>query len=246
MQTNFNRRVFLAGASTVAAWAGSSDTSGAREINGDKPQPPFPADLPSPLLAPGYVFFTPDEIAFVDAAAERIMPEDELGPGARACGVTIFIDHQLAGAFGRAEGWYMLGPWEKGQETQGFQSRLTPAALYRAAIKAIDAYVGSTSGKRFADLPPDAQDSVLKDIESGKLQLGDVDAKTFFKVLLMNTKEGMFSDPMYGGNKDMAGWKMLGFPGARYNYRDWVSRHGQRYDQPPVGIKGRPAWDGKE
>jgi gluconate 2-dehydrogenase gamma chain len=159
--------------------------------------------------------------------------------------VTLFIDHQLAGAFGRAEGWYMSGPWENGQDTQGFQSRLTPAALYRAAIKAIDAHVGSSSGKRFADLTAEQQDALLKDIEGGKLELANVDAKSFFKMLLMNTKEGMFSDPIYSGNRDMAGWKMLGFPGARYNYRDWVGRHGQRYDQPPVGIRGRPAWNGK-
>jgi len=76
------------------------------------------------------------------------------------------------------------------------------------------------------------------------LDLGGADAKTFFKMLWQNTKEGMFSDPIYGGNKDMAGWKMLGFPGARYNYLDWVDRHGQHYDQPPVGIRGRPAWNG--
>ena len=128
---------------------------------------------------------------------------------------------------------------------QGFQSRLTPAALYRAAVKAIDAHVGSSSGKRFADLAAEQQDALLKDIEGGKLQLADVDAKTFFKMLLMNTKEGMFSDPIYNGNRDVAGWKMQGFPGARNNYRDWDGRHGQRYDQPPVGIRGRPAWNGK-
>ena len=80
-------------------------------------------------------------------------------------------------------------------------------------------------------------------MESGTLALEGVDARTFFKLLLQNTKEGMFSDPIYGGNKDMAGWKMIGFPGARYDYREWVGRHGERYDQPPVGIMGRPTWN---
>jgi len=242
MKSSFNRRTFLAGASSVVVWGGPTQ---AREIKGERPWVPQQADLPNPNPSSDYLYFTPEEVAFVDAATERLIPEDELGPGARACGVTLFIDHQLAGAFGRAEGWYMSGPWEKGQDTQGFQSRLTPAALYRTAIKAIDAHVGSSSGKRFADLAAEQQDALLKDIEGGKLQLADVDAKTFFKMLLMNTKEGMFSDPIYSGNRDMAGWKMLGFPGARYNYRDWVGRHGKRYDQPPVGIRGRPAWNGK-
>lgn len=103
----------------------------------------------------------------------------------------------------------MQGPWDKGEDTQGYQSRMTPSALYRAAITAIDQHaVASQGGERFAAL--------LSDLEKGKVDLGGVDAKTFFKMLWLNTKEGMFSDPIYGGNKDMAGWKMLGFPGARY------------------------------
>jgi gluconate 2-dehydrogenase gamma chain len=61
-------------------------------------------------------------------------------------------------------------------------------------------------------------------------------------MLLQNTKEGYFSDPIYGGNKDMAAWTMIGFPGAHYNYKDWVPRHGERVTIAPVGLKGRPGW----
>jgi len=76
------------------------------------------------------------------------------------------------------------------------------------------------------------------------VQLEDgVDAKTFFTMLLQNTKEGYFSDPIYGGNKDMGAWKMIGFPGAHYDYREWVSRHGEPVPFPPVGFKGRPGWN---
>ncbi len=82
-------------------------------------------------------------------------------------------------------------------------------------------------------------------MEDGKLDLQGADAKTFFKLLLQNTKEGLFSDPIYGGNKDMAGWKMLGFPGARYDYTDWVDKRGVRYNLPPTGIMGRPGWTPK-
>ena len=70
-----------------------------------------------------------------------------------------------------------------------------------------------------------------------------MDAKAFFKQLLLNTQEGFFADPMYGGNKDMAAWKMIGFPGARYDYRDFVAKHNQLFPLPPVSIQGRPAWN---
>lgn len=259
---DLHRRSFLtagaaAGASAVVA---SADTAVARTIQGKVPWAPHQADAPEPLQSPNYVFFTPAEAQFIEAATERLIPHDDIGPGAKDTGVALFIDHQLAGPFGRGARWYMQGPWAKGEPTQGFQSRMAPAELYRAAIKAIDAHVAATpsnthsetpgtkpasstaASKGFADLASDQQDDLLKDLESGKLQLPDFDTKTFFKMLLQNTKEGMFSDPIYGGNKDMIGWKMLGFPGARYDYTEWVGKHGVRYTLPPVGIMGRKDW----
>jgi gluconate 2-dehydrogenase gamma chain len=89
------------------------------------------------------------------------------------------------------------------------------------------------------------QDTVLGELEEGKAKLQNVDAKAFFKQFLLNTQEGYFADPMYGGNKDMAAWKMIGFPGARYDYRDFVDQHGKRYPLPPVAIYGRPDWTSK-
>ena len=253
---NLHRRSFLTAGAAVGASAvvNPADTAVARTFQGQVPWAPHQADAPEPLQSPNYVFFTPAEAKFIEAASERLIPHDDIGPGANDAGVPLFIDHQLAGPFGRGVRWYMQGPWAKGEPTQGFQSRMAPAELYRAAIKAIDAHVAtsSTSGhseaegnktdasaKSFADLSSDQQDDLLKDVESGKLQLPGFDGKTFFKMLLQNTKEGMFSDPIYGGNKDMVGWKMLGFPGARYDYTEWVGKHGIRYTLPPVGITGR-------
>ena len=118
--------------------------------------------------------------------------------------------------------------------------------MYRAAIKAIDAHCKARfENEGFAQLKPEDQDKVLGELEEGKIKLSEVDAKTFFKQLLLNTQEGFFADPLYGGNKDMAAWKMIGFPGARYNYRDFVKKHGERYPLPPVSILGRPAWNPK-
>jgi gluconate 2-dehydrogenase gamma chain len=56
--------------------------------------------------------------------------------------------------------------------------------------------------------------------------------------------EGYFADPIYGGNRDMVGWKLVGFPGTRYDYRDVMEKPNQAYALPPVGLKGRPAWGG--
>jgi gluconate 2-dehydrogenase gamma chain len=190
-----------------------------------------------------YVFFNPAEAAFVESACARIIPNDELGPGAVEAGVPEFIDRQLNGPFGRAERWYMQGPWSKGTDSQGYQSRMNPAGVYRAAIRAIDNKVASQGGQTFAKLQPAAQDDWLHRLEDGKADLEGVDAKTFFDLFLQNVQEGFWSDPIYGGNRDMAGWRLIGFPGARYDRRDWVLRHNEPYPLPPVGIGGRKAWN---
>jgi gluconate 2-dehydrogenase gamma chain len=206
------------------------------------------ADVPPPLLkeAPaGYAFFTPPEAAFIEAAIARLIPADELGPGALEAGVATFIDRQMAGEYGQGARWYMQGPWEKGEKTQGWQSRMSPAQLYRAAIQEVDAAV-SKEGKAaaFAKLPVQEQDRWLHQLEDGKVDLPTADAKNFFKLLQQNTIEGFFSDPIYGGNKDMAGWKLIGFPGARYDYTPYVKKHGEKFPLPPVAILGRPEWGG--
>ncbi len=97
-------------------------------------------------------------------------------------------------------------------------------------------------GRSFAQLDADQQDRVLAGLEQGQFALAGTDGRAFFELLLRNTMEGFFADPVYGGNRDMAGWRMIGFPGTRYDYRDWVARHGERYPLPPVGLTGSPAW----
>ena len=244
-----SRRSLLRGgaaAGALAVTAGMAHDAEARTIQGAVPWAPSDADAPTPVQAGPLLFFTEDEAAFIDAAVERLIPDDEHGPGARALGSTIFIDRQLAGSYGRAARWYMQGPWDKGSGTQGYQLRLTPAQLYRAAIKAIDEHCRAQfGGKRFAELSPDMQDGLLQQMEDGKLDLPGVDAQIFFEQLLQNNMEGFFADPLYGGNKDMQAWKMIGFPGARYDYRDWVKRHGEKYTLPPVAIYGRTGWQPK-
>jgi gluconate 2-dehydrogenase gamma chain len=192
---------------------------------------------------PGYLFFTAEEGAFVEALTERFAPKDELGPGAAEIGVPRYIDRQLAGPYGQGGLFYMQGPWGKGEKSQGYQSKLSPADYYRAALKALAGIVAQRhQGAALPTLKPEEQDALIKDLEAGKLDLGDIDGKDFFEMLLQHVREGMFADPIYGGNRDMAGWKLIGFPGARYNYRDWVLRHNEKYDRPPVGLSGADDW----
>lgn len=193
-----------------------------------------------PAVTPGaFAYLTPAEIAFLDAAVSRLIPADELGPGAKEAGVTFFIDQQLSGSYGRAEAWYMQGPWKKGTEQQGYQLKLTPAQLYRAAIKDVDEYCRRTFKKSFADLAAADQDKVLHGLEKGEIDLSNAPAKEFFTLLWENTGEGFFADPIYGGNRDFAGWKLIGYPGPRYNYVNEIEQYGKRYAMPTVGLAGR-------
>jgi gluconate 2-dehydrogenase gamma chain len=192
---------------------------------------------------PAYQTLTRPEADFVEAAIARLIPNDELGPGALEAGVAVFIDRQLGGPYGRAEHWYMQGPWGEGESTQGWQSRLTPLQMYRTAVREIDAAVAKEGrAQTFARLPADAKDEWLHRLEDGKVELAGVDAKAFFKMLMQNTEEGFWADPIYGGNRDMVGWKLIGFAGARYDQLRFVDRHGERYPLPPVSLAGRPAW----
>ncbi|MDB5459910.1 MAG: twin-arginine translocation pathway signal protein [Caulobacteraceae bacterium] len=244
MSKGVSRRGLLTGGvalpATLALSGAQADT-----IRGEMPWREGAADPPHAVVIDDrYIFFTPAEAAFIEAAAARLIPKDELGPGALEAGAAFFLDRQLAGDYGQGGRWYMQGPWAKGEPTQGYQTRMTPAQLYRAAIKAIDDAAGrANGGKTFAKLGPAQQDALLRQLEAGQIALdGGVDAKTFFAQLLQNTLEGFFSDPIYGGNRDMAGWKLIGFPGVRYDNTPFVKAYGQPYPLPPVGIGGRPEW----
>jgi gluconate 2-dehydrogenase gamma chain len=215
-----------------------------QSFRGSVPWQEGAADAPPGASGSGYVFFEAAEAAFIEAAVARLIPNDPVGPGAVEAGVPFFLDRQLAGRFGRGEHYFLGGPWPKGTPEQGYQSRFSPGQYYRAAIAAIDKHTAANfNGAPFWKLTAADQDALLKGLEDGKIALdGGVEGKQFFDMLLQNTKEGYFSDPVYGGNKDMAAWKMIGFPGAHYDYKEWVQRHGERVPFPQVGMKGRPGW----
>ena len=209
------RRGFLRG-SLVAGGAVALPFVGARA-----------AQDASPKGDPPYTYLTDAEAAFLRAAADRIIPPDDL-PGGAEAGCVTFIDRQLAGPFGAGVGWYMQGPFGLGTDTQGYQLRLTPAALYRHAIAASDRTLG-----RLADQAPNAQDALLTRLSEG-VDLEGVPSKTFFSLLLENVKEGYLADPAYGGNRNMTGWRAARFPGARGQWRDLVEAYGFEYRYAPT------------
>jgi gluconate 2-dehydrogenase gamma chain len=237
------RRDFLAGTAMLVLSAGNSR---ANIISGGLPWVPNAGSPPVPARPGPWLFFTSDEGRAVEALADRIIPPDPQTPGGKDSGCAVFIDRQLAGPYGRSEGHYKQPPFVLGTKQQGEQSEKGPAATYREALAALDHYCQSKyQGKRFADLSDQDKDDLLKGLEDEKVKLEGVDGKGFFAHVTKDVKDGFFADPLYGGNRDMAGWKMIGFPGARYNYLDWVERHNERFPLPPVSIIGRPDWSPK-
>jgi gluconate 2-dehydrogenase gamma chain len=153
----------------------------------------------------------------------------------------VFIDRQLAGPFGSNDGLYMQGPFPSDPlPSQGLQTPLTPREQYRQGLAALGAYCRQKfAGRNFPELSGAEQDQLLAGMEKGQVELPGFSARMLFATVLANTMEGFFADPVYGGNRDMAGWKLVGFAGARYDYRDVMRAPNQPYTLPPMGLRGR-------
>jgi gluconate 2-dehydrogenase gamma chain len=186
--------------------------------------------LPNEIPANAWIFLTRAEARFIDAAVSRLIPADQLGPGAREANVTCFIDRQLASGWGSASRMYRLGPWQDGTPQQGNQSRLTPQEVYRHGIRETNLHCMSAHDRNFDVLPTETQDAILSALQEGSIELPSLGSKKFFNLLWRNTEEGFFADPLYGGNRDKIGWKLVGFPGvAAANYADLIGQHGEPY-----------------
>src|SRR3984893_10727916 len=177
-------------------------------------------------------FFTAAEAKIVQAACERIFPSDENGPGASEAGVIIYIDRQLAGPYGRDKYRYTKPPWIESVPEHGYQGKENPQQIYRAGIALL--------GSGFAELAPAEQDAKLASIER----------TMFFQMLRTHTIEGMFCDPLHGGNAGMIGWQLIGFPGPRMSYAGEVDKYYGRESRPePLSLAqvlGRNVKPGEE
>jgi gluconate 2-dehydrogenase gamma chain len=225
------RRNFLLGAGTAVA-AGLAPTAQVEAQNPLAPPAAAAAPDPEPLLT-----LTATEHAFFVAAADAIIPADELSPSGSQCGVATFIDRQLAGAYGSGARLYRDGPFPKGKPELGYQLPLTPREFFRAGIAAANDWTRKTYGKDFDRLSHQDRDAALKTMDEGKAPFPGFTSSMFFNALLQITMEGFFADPIYGGNRDMASWKMIGYPGLPATYREEIKTYfGKRYDKPPHSI----------
>ena len=190
-------------------------------------------------------FFNIHEAATVDAIVSRIMPGTDDDPGAHEAGVVVYIDQSLGGTnLGYTLKTYTQGPFLVVAEEPvtveaassrdiydyvsvaadqtsryGYQSVLTPQETYRRGLEFVDAYAQDQFEQNFVDLSAEQQDQILTDMEADTATgFEGPGAKAFFTQLRNDTIEGMFSDPMYGGNRGMAGWKLIAYPGAQRFY----------------------------
>jgi gluconate 2-dehydrogenase gamma chain len=230
-ETNpIRRRNFLMGAGTAVAASLAQPVAG--EAQTAPAAAPAPSDQPEPLLT-----LTATEHAFFAAAADTMIPADELSPSGSDCGVATFIDRQLAGSYGAGARLYRDGPFVKAKPEFGYQLPLNPREFFRAGIAAANDWSRKTYGKDFDRLADADRVAALKAMEGGTAELAGVSSRGFFEALLQITMEGYFADPIYGGNRNMASWKMVGYPGLPATYREDIKKYfGKKYDKPPRSI----------
>jgi gluconate 2-dehydrogenase gamma chain len=232
------RRKFLVG----AGLAGTAVASGLTPANPATPAAAqsttnaAPAAAPAPEAEP-LLALNETEHAFVVAAVDTFIPADELSPSGSACGCAVYIDRQLASAWGGGAKMYRAGPYFKGKPEQGYQLPLTPAEFMSAGIAAANEWSRKTYGHDFDRLDPNKRVEALKAMESGKAEFANFSSRAFFARLLAITMEGFFGDPIYGGNRNKASWRMLGFPGLPATYAHLIDEYrDKRYVTEPKSI----------
>ncbi len=219
------RRKFLLGAG-IAGTAVATGLSQAEPAAAAAQAPAAAAAQPEPLLA-----LNETEHAFAVAAVDTLIPADELSPSGSDCGIATFIDRQLASAWGGGAKMYRAGPFHNGKPEQGYQLALTPAEFFSAGIAAANAWSRKAYGHDFDRLNPDQRVEALKAMQDGQAEFADFSSRAFFARLLAITMEGFFADPIYGGNRNKAGWRMIGFPGLPATY---INLYEEYRDKPYV------------
>ena len=164
-------------------------------------------------------FFTAEQARVITAACERIFPSDATGPGATEAGVVIYIDRQLAGPYGRDKYRYTKGPWVESVPEHGYQAKENPQETYRQGLKDLGNFTSLS-------------------VEEQTKKLASMEHSHFFQLLRTHTIEGMFCDPMHGGNAGLIGWQLVGYPGPQMSYRNEVDKHfGQPWRPKPASLE---------
>jgi gluconate 2-dehydrogenase gamma chain len=216
----------LLGAGAVGAAVGAAAVAGGDALR--------PAAQQAAVAPPPLRFFNDAQAATIIAMAERIFPKDAAGPGATDARVVNYIDGRLGGAWGLGVKTYRQGPYLAPADSgHGFQLAMTPRDIYKDALDAIDAYTARQYGKSFDQLTAQQQDDTLHALEQGKVDtFTTVSAATFFAMFRQNVVEGLFADPLYGGNYNLIGWRWVGFPGNPMAYGDPYGHLIDKFDTP--------------
>jgi gluconate 2-dehydrogenase gamma chain len=201
----------------VVAGVGAPSVVGTSAAAAAGPVAEAAADHASPNPPPVPLrFFSFEDANVIGAMADRIFPKDHHGPGATGLGVVTYIDGQLAGAWGSGERMYRSGPFFAPTDSgHGWQYAMTPGDAYRVGLDSLGSYTTRKyRGKTFDELAPAQQDKVLTELSLDKVPtFTQITGSDFFAMFLQNVKEGIFADPLYGGNRGVEGWKLIRFPG---------------------------------
>lgn len=172
-------------------------------------------------------FFTrKEDFDTMAAAAEVIFPEDENGPGAIGLRAHYYVDKQLASPWGKNVDDYMKRPFRQGE------SPLTRGDMMLTGLRKMNEVSQADHQDIFVSLEKENQIAILQKFEAGEVELNLASSAVFFGLLRQLTLEGCYADPLYGGNKDMQGWKMKEFPGAYMSYTDVVESKEFVYKEP--------------
>lgn len=237
-----NRREALFSISSLVGAFTIAPKLSAKELNNVPLATRLSADaVPVPAMQGGYRVLTSEtDRKNLAAVCDRLIPADDHGPSASQEGAIEFIDDQLAGTYGSGAALYLDGPLRPENEEKimgSAQFLTTPRERYITGLRALEAWAQVHHHSSFHRLTTPQIDSFLTDMEAGKINLGsDVNSQAFFELMLQNVRESYLADPLYGGNKTMAGWKMIGFPGARYDYRQYIDRRGENLQLIPVSL----------
>ncbi|KJV35238.1 gluconate 2-dehydrogenase subunit 3 family protein [Pantoea sp. SM3] len=237
-----NRREALFSLSGIVASLAVAPQLRAKELHNVPLETQLSADhLPQPAWQDGYQVLTnPLDRQNLQAIFERLIPADKLGPSATEAGCIEFLDNQLAGDYGSGAALYLQAPLhpENEEKIMGSPQFLSaPKERYLTGLKALENWAQKHHQSSFHALNAEQVDDFLTKMEDGKINLGaEVNSQAFFELMLQNAREGYLSDPIYGGNKNMAGWKMIGFPGARYDYRPYIERRNENLALIPVSL----------
>lgn len=198
---------------------------------------PTPAASTADASPGGWIFFNDDEVTLVTAIVDTLIPSDATGPGGVEAGIVTYIDRQLGGAYGQGARLYLAGPFADGTPSQGYQLPYNPGDLIHLGLLDLAAYAQKSKGKAFDQLAAADRDAVLQDLDGSKASFPTVPEKVFFDHVFNLVQEGYFGDNVYGGNKNKAVWKMIGFPGVAGMYTQLISQYRNKvYTTDPQSI----------